>query len=78
MQVCMLLTDELKPVPDAVKVVQNWGDVCLTSGVYGDHVIVECEEQALRDWLSPFDGFWKAKPGTAVMAQEFEAVHIEP
>ena len=34
------------------------------------------ETQAFVDWLKPYDAVWRTKPGTSVMMQQFEVVHI--
>ena len=84
MKLALLVTDEMKPIPEAIKVLDDWGFVGIFIGdgenpsdyANGDHVYVEGEDQAIANWLRPFDAVWRTKPGTSPMFQRFEAVHI--
>lgn len=80
MRMALLITEAMKPIPKAIKVLDNWGHVAIyikgghTAG--GDHMHVEGDEEVIINWLRPFDGIWRTKPGTSPVFQQFEAVHI--
>lgn len=78
----MVSEKKMLPIPNNIKVLNNWGYVGVvgSDGSFladGDHVHLEGEKQAFIDWLKPFDTVWRARPGSSVMMQEFEAVHIK-
>ena len=84
MKLALLVTDEMKPIPEAIKVLEDWGFVGIFVGEIGDirdyadgdHMYVEGDEQTIANWLRPFDGVWRTKPGTSPIFQQFEIVHI--
>lgn len=74
----MLVTDEVKPVPATVTVVENWGITTITTEaglVYGEHMLLAAPEDAFKNWLRPFNGVWIGKGLPAL--EQFEAMHIE-
>jgi hypothetical protein len=81
MKFALLVTNEMKPVPETIKILVDWGFTGISigeTGVYvgGDHMYVEGDEQDIINWLRPFDTVWRTKPGTPPVFQQFEAVHI--
>ena len=81
MRLAMLLEDQMNPVPESIKVLADWGPVCvINSGnlrtTVGTHVYLEGEQSDFTEWLRPYDGFWRQVPGTSPIMQEFEIVHV--
>lgn len=81
MMLHLLVSKEMQPLPHNITVVENYGNLDLMSDgtppeIYhsGDHMVVEGDEEAIRSWLSPFDGFWLGD-GPPVF-QQFKIVHI--
>lgn len=79
MTIHLLVSKEMKPVPDNIKVVEDYGEVSITSDVHemyhtGDHMVVEGDEEAMRSWLGPFDGVWLGE-GPPIF-QQFKVMHV--
>lgn len=73
----MLKTTDVPPVIPGVKIEANYGNIIIRTNkgwVDGDHIIVSGEEDVIKEWLGPMEGFWKGKGQP--MLQEFEIVHI--
>jgi len=80
MRLMLLVTDKMKPIPEDVSVLDDWGYVAIQTNtdniIGGDHMFVEANEDSIKNWLRPFDGVWLQKRGTSPMLQEFEIAHI--
>ena len=80
MKLELLVTDAMKPIPEDIEILNNWEYVGIVTSdggfADGDHMYLEGDEVVVKDWLRPFDGVWRQKPGTSAMMQEFEVVHI--
>ena len=92
MKLVMLLERRLKPVPENIQILQDWGHVdvhfdmkeqeeeCkeLLKGMTfeGDHVYLEGTEEAFKNWLRPFKSVWIAD-GCSPMEQRFQVVHVK-
>lgn len=78
MQTVLLVEERMRPVPESITVVQNWGPVTVLYDsfniVHGDHMLVEGDLEDLKDWMRPFDGVWVGKDLPAF--QQFEVMHI--
>lgn len=75
----LLVSEKMKPVPDNVNVIQNFGEINLFSDNYlmyhsGDHMVVEGSEDAIRSWLMPFDGVWVGSGPPQL--QMFHVMHV--
>ena len=81
MKLALLVTGEMEPIPEAIKVLEDWGHIGITTNgrdyIGGCHMYVEGSEEDITNWLRPFDTVWRQKPGTSPMFQQFEAVHIK-
>jgi hypothetical protein len=79
MKVILLATSELKPIPETIDVVKNFGyeiviDEANHEEVAGDVVLVKGEEKDFIKWLKPFKGFWTTNnPASG----QWEVVHIK-
>lgn len=78
MKICLLAEPKMTPVPKDIEVVMDFGEISITTGngaIHGSHMIVEGSEEAIKDWLRPFDGVWL---GVGIpQMQEFEVVHVK-
>jgi hypothetical protein len=79
MRVLLLVSDEMKPVPNDVTIIADYGKVDIVSDapeIYhsGDHMIVEGDEKAIRSWLGPYDAVWVGEGSP--MLQQFQVMHI--
>jgi len=77
----LLVTEELEPVPEGFKVVEDYGELSIMAtaddGVHciaGRNLVLDGTEQQIKNWLSPFDGVWVGV-GPPFM-EEFEVLHI--
>jgi hypothetical protein len=81
MQVCILLEDRLKPMPQNIEVIFDAGPLeivinnDINNRITGDHVILEGSEQAFKTWLKPFDGVYLGIG--AMQAQQFQIYHVK-
>lgn len=80
MKMALLVTPKMQPIPNNIKVLSDWGSVCIqinncSDFENGDHMYVEGEEEAIKNWLRPFDTVWR-QVGSNPMLQQFEACHI--
>lgn len=77
MVIHLLVQPNMEPLPSNITVVQNYWDISITTDqgiIDGKHMVVEGTEDAIKNWLRPFDGVWLGV-GQPI-AQEFEVVHI--
>lgn len=84
MNLYLLVEQKHKPIPDNIKVVQNFGPETVfvpktgsstpSEPIYGETVLVKGEEQAFIDWLKPFDGVWTTR---SPMLGTWTVVHIK-
>ena len=77
LQLHLLMTEVVPPIPDDVKVLQDFGEVSIVSDgefITGTHVAVECGEPELRSWLGPLDGYWLGVGQP--FQQQFHIVHL--
>ena len=72
------MTPDMRPIPDGVKVLMDWGEVQIRSSlptgpryVDGEHIYLQGELNTLTGWFSQFDGVWIQPPGSSPMMQEF-------
>lgn len=77
--IALLVTKEMKPIPENVEVLSDWGFTSVRekeSGNYtdGNHMMVRAERGAYVGWLGHLDGFWISKG--APQFEQFETVHI--
>lgn len=76
MQIHLLVEPCHLPVPDNIKIIENWGYVGLAgSTTYGDHMAIEGTEEAISDWLRPFKGVYVGR-GTPQL-QKFDVMHVK-
>lgn len=74
----LLLTSVVPPIPDNIKIIENWGEITLHTGgglVVGTHVMVECTSEAAIDWLGGLNGFWLGVG--APINQQFEVSNVK-
>jgi len=81
MKVVLLVTPKMQPVPDGIKILSDWGWLCIQIDDCrdfegGDHMYIEGDSETIKEWLRPFDTVWLQKKGTIPMLQQFEACHI--
>lgn len=83
MKLVLLVEGKMEPIPEAIKVLEDWGDVTIRAEIgsppqaafiEGRHVYVEGEEEAIKKWLLPFAGVWLGHGPP--MLQQFEVAHI--
>ena len=79
MNMHMLLQPEQKPIPENIKILEAYGEIEIRTEdgtwITGEHIILEAEPEAIKDWLRPFDGVWIGR-GSPMM-QEFAIAHIK-
>lgn len=82
MTIHLLLDHRMGKIPDAIKLVQNFGELSIhVEGnsfdvpCRGKHVLLHGEESAFQNWLRPLDGFWLGKGQP--MLQDFTIAHIK-
>lgn len=90
MQIHILITPDLRPIPENITVDHEWGNLTICTynageekpntldsnhHVTGLHAFVSGEKQALIDWLGKFDGFWRGS-GSPMM-ESFRICHIK-
>jgi len=80
MKLVLLLEDKLNPIPDTIKVLEDWGFVSVVNGwgkplVSGSHVYLEGTEEAFKEWLRPFDSVCVGQGSP--MLQNFSIMHIK-
>jgi hypothetical protein len=75
----MLIESTQEPVPDDVKVVEDWGYLSIMneSGIQasGRHILVDGSEESIKTWLAPHKGVWVGR-GSPV-EQNFSIMHIK-
>jgi hypothetical protein len=83
MQLCLLVTEEMRPIPDGVRVIQDYGPETLVPGNWvnetnpvtkGYSMHLEAERGVFVEWLRPFDGIWKSD---CPASGQWEVVHIK-
>jgi len=80
MQICLLLTKNIEPIPDTIKIEAEYGPVYvvdnkgkgLTDGI---HVCLSGEKQDFISWLGKYDGVWVGEGSP--MLQKFKVMHIK-
>lgn len=80
MKVHLLITPEIEPVPDDVKVLHDFGKISVIVeypeliSIVGNNAVVEASEESIIRWLGKYDEFWK---GSGVPQMEhFELANI--
>jgi hypothetical protein len=61
MKICLLLQNGMRPLPNNIKIVANWGNLMIVEdGKYitGEHLLLEGDIKSFKDWLSSFVGVW--------------------
>lgn len=79
MRIHLLVSEKMKPVPDDITIVEDYGQVDVVSpfsDMYhsGDHMVVEGDVEAMRLWLGPFNGVWIGEGPP--MLQQFQIMHV--
>lgn len=79
MQFHMLVENKMEPVPENIRILNNWGyvSICDADGAtlaYGNHMHLSGNTDAIKAWLKSFDGVWVGKGSP--MLQRFEVMHI--
>jgi hypothetical protein len=79
MRTHLLVEDRMLPIPANITIEANWGRASVIvpsshSITYGEHMLVEGSEDAIKDWLRPFDGIWVGEGHP--MEQRFSVCHI--
>lgn len=82
MEQVLLVTEDILPLPDDVRMWENWGKVTVKDQdgyeqAVGQHVMVRGHKEAIAAWLSQYDGVWLIKSGTYPMSKEFVFTKIE-
>jgi len=79
MQIHLLAMPEMLPVPDNITVLADWEEVTIVTDsnrrITGQHIAVEGTEDAVKDWLRPFDGVWVGEGPPQF--QMFNVMHIK-
>ena len=82
MTINLLVSHEMNPVPDDIKVIENYGKLTLFRDLNhppemyytGEHMIVSGTEEAMKNWLRKFDGVWV---GNGIpMLEHFTIMHV--
>lgn len=61
MQLVLVMTPDVPPIPGGIRLVYDWGQIGVRSGKYtewGNHILVEGDEGVLRRWLLNLN-FWR-------------------
>jgi hypothetical protein len=78
MHECILIEPSMEPIPEAVRVKHDFGEVQIRTDdgrfVWGRHVIVEASPEALRAWLARFDAVWMGVGPPNF--QDFTVMHV--
>jgi hypothetical protein len=79
MQLHLLVTSQMEPIPPGVTVLADFGELALhvdgpEPDPDGRHVAVEAPTEAIVAWLAPFDGVWVGNGQPA--QQDFTVRHI--
>lgn len=90
MRIHLLVTPEMEPVPDGIKIVQDFDVIEVMTAtrlhtddkenfqagkLTGRHLMIEGENEAVVEWLRPFDDVWLGIGEPA--QQEFTVVHVD-
>ncbi len=81
MKAVLLVTKEMEPIPDKIKVLANWGWVTVVNKKNGEHLdggnhqMLEGEPFDFAKWLVKLDGVWVGKGSP--MLQQFEIRHVD-
>ena len=77
----ILVRQNMKPIPDTIKTVQDYGlETIIPEGcdidqqIVGRSLLLEGSPEAFVDWLKPFDGFWVC---SSPMVGDWKVVHIK-
>lgn len=81
MKIAMIVEAHMLPVPLNIEVLQDWAAVGVVDDqgqhlASGRHMYLEGQTSDFVEWLGGYDGIWRTVPGTSVMMQRFEVVHI--
>ena len=81
MKIMLVVEPKMLPVPDGIKVLDNWGFVGVVDGTGkpladGEHMYLEGMSDEFIRWLGGYDAVWRTKVGTSPMFQQFEACHV--
>lgn len=78
MQICMLVQPAHCPIPDTVKVIQDFGLETVIDAdekrYMGHSMLVESTEQGFIDWLKNCDGVWQC---SSPMIGDWQVFHIK-
>lgn len=80
MQICLLLTENIEPIPDTIKIEAEYGPVYVVDDkgkglVSGSHMLLSGDKQAFIDWLVKYDAVWVGEGSP--MLQKFKVMHIK-
>lgn len=82
MKIIMLVQERMKPIPDGIAVLADWGRETVIvggggneEGIFGAPMLLEGSDTAFISWLSPFDAVWTTD---SPMMGRWHAVHIKP
>jgi len=81
MQMLLVVEAKFLPVPETIKVLDNWGFVGVVDSdgnslANGEHMHLEGSDAEFIRWLGEYEGVWRTKTGTPPMFQQFEVVHV--
>jgi hypothetical protein len=78
MQLVLLVTKEMLPIPPDVRIVEDWGSIAVhtedSRSIIGNHMMLDGCANTIKDWLVSFDGVWLGEG--APMEQQFSVFHI--
>lgn len=79
MTIQLLVTSEMYPIPEAIKIVEDYDTLIVKFGeeydLAGRHLILEGEPTEFISWLKKFDGI--AVGSGIPMQEKFEIMHIK-
>ena len=78
----LLVESSMRPIPQTIKVLSDWGEVTVVSNkgelvAQGEHLELSGEPEEFETWLEKTGSFWRTKPGTSPIMQQFERVSLE-
>lgn len=77
MRIHLLLQNGMRPIPNNIEVVADWGNFMMVEGdgfVMGEHLLLEGRVEDFRNWLGQFIAVWIGKGQPA--EQEFELMIV--
>jgi N-dimethylarginine dimethylaminohydrolase len=76
-QIIMLVEVKMLPIPDNIKVVQEFGGEAIMVGdklvATGTSMLLSATTEALHEWLRPYEGFWTTQNP---MVGKWEVMHV--